>query len=67
MTFGLIAFAVSFLLPLAWMALTSSSYVRSLNDNSVRHAGERVEQQGLGAVVTTLPLPAQASEQKLAA
>lgn len=66
MIIGLIAFLSSFLLPLAWMAVTSSSYVRTLNHNSERHANERVEQQGLGAVVTTLPV-AQANEQKLAA
>lgn len=66
MLIGMIAFLASFLLPLAWMALTSASYVRTLEHNSERHANERVEQQGLGAIVTTLPV-SQDSEQKLAA
>lgn len=66
MIIGIVAFSASFFLPLAWMALTSSSYVRTLDHNSERHANERIEQQGLGAVVTTLEQPA-AEEQKLAA
>lgn len=65
MTIGLIAFFATFLLPLAWMGLTSSSYVRRLNENSERHAVERIEQQGFGAVVTKLEAPV--GEQKLAA
>lgn len=65
MTIGLIAFLATFLLPLAFMGLTSSSYVRRLNENSERHANERIEQQGLGATVTALEAPV--VEQKLAA
>lgn len=63
MTIGLIAFALTFAVPFTFAIAQGSLFRARMEAGSVRHMNERLEQQGLGAVVTRLEVGA-SSEQE---
>jgi hypothetical protein len=53
---GMIALGATFVIPFAAFLIHGARHTSVINGNDTRHMNERIEQQGFGAAVTTLPV-----------